>query len=209
MVARRRIGQRNSTTRAAIVDAAAKVLLEEGATALTSRRISEKAGIKSQLIHYYFRTMEDLIVTLMQRAGDEILGSLVRVTASDNPVQGLWKLALESRSSAMIGGLLVLATHHERVRAEAIRYAEQGRGMQAEAISRHLQLLGLDPPIPPIAIAFLISAAARQMVVKRASGTSLGHSETESAIEGWLRQFTATTTKSAKRVAKVTRLRKS
>lgn len=208
MAARRRIGQSNSATRAAIVDAAAKVLMEEGATALTSRRISQKAGIKSQLIHYYFRTMEDLIVTLMQRSGDEVFRSLVRVTTLDNPMQGLWKLALESRSSAMISGFLALAAQHERVRAEAVRYAEHGRAMQTEAITRHLQQLGLEAPIPPVAIAFLICAAARQMVEERASGTSLGHRETELAIEGLLRQFAAPASKAAKRVTKTTRPRK-
>jgi TetR/AcrR family transcriptional regulator len=208
MAARRRLGQRNSKTRAAILEAAEKILLDEGATALTSRRIAEKAGVKSQLIHYYFRTMEDLIVTLMQRAGDEVLTTVAGVTASDNPLQGLWKVALESTSSAMVGALLVLAADYERVRAEAIRYAEQGRVMQTEAIARHLKLRGLAPPIPPVAIAFLISAAARQAVQERAAGLSLGHSETVTAIESWLLQFTVKPL-SAKRVSKRARVSKT
>jgi len=197
MASRRRLGQKSSTTRAAILDAAAKVLLTEGATALTSRRISQRAGIKSQLVHYYFRTMEDLIVTLLQREGDEVLRGLARVTASGEPLQRLWEHALESRSSALVGGLLALARQHERVRAEALRYAEHGRAMQAEAIALHLQRLGLEPPIPPIAMAFLMSAAARQIVEERVRGTSLGHSETASAVENWLRHITSKTRRPA------------
>jgi AcrR family transcriptional regulator len=214
MASRRRLGRGNSTTRAAILEAAAKLLLAEGASALTSRRISQQAGIKSQLVHYYFRTMEDLIVTLMQGAGDEVLRSLARVAASHQPLQGVWEHALESRSSELVTGLLALARDHERVRAEAIRYAEQGRGMQAEAIARHLEVLGIEPPIPPIAIAFLLSAAARQMVEERARGTSLGHREAASAIENWLGQIAAKTnphskkSKSSKRVSNPARAKK-
>jgi TetR/AcrR family transcriptional regulator len=199
MASRRRLGQKSSTTRAAILDAAAKVLLADGATALTSRRISQRAGIKSQLVHYYFRTMEDLIVTLMQREGDEVLRGLARATASGEPLQRLWEHALESRSSALVGGLLALARQHERVRAEALRYAEHGRAMQAEAITLYLERIGLEPPIPPIAMAFLMSAAARQIVEERARGTSLGHRETASAVEDWLRQITAKTGQSARK----------
>jgi hypothetical protein len=135
--------------------------------------------------------MEDLIVTLMQRQGDEVLRSLARAAASDEPLQGLWKLELESRSSALIAGLLALATHRERVQAEATRYAQLGRGMQAEAIARHLELLGIEAPIPPIAIAFVMSAVARHIVNEQARGMSLGHLEAAAAIENWLRQITA------------------
>jgi AcrR family transcriptional regulator len=191
MTSRRRLGQRNSTTRAAILEAGAKILLEEGVTGLTSRRISQKAGIKSQLVHYYFRTMEDLIITLMQRGGDEVLRGLARAAASDEPLQALWELELGARSSALIAGLAALATYRERMRAEAVRYAEHGRGMQAEAIARYLELRGIQPPVPPIAIAFLMSAAARQMVFEQARGMSLGHREAASAVENWLRRLTA------------------
>jgi TetR/AcrR family transcriptional regulator len=212
MGSRRRLGQKNSATRAAIVDAAAKVMLAEGATALTSRRISQKAGIKSQLVHYYFRTMEELMITLMQREGDEVLKSLARAAASDKPLQALWKLELESRSSALIAGLLALAKHHERVRAEATRYAELGRGMEAEAIARHLELLRIEPSIPPIAIAFVMSAVARQIVDERARGMSLGHREVALAVENWLREITAKSRrepkmKSSKGVSRAARAR--
>jgi TetR/AcrR family transcriptional regulator len=193
MASRRRLGDKDSTTHSAILDAAAKVLLEEGVTRFTARRISQKAGIKSQLVHYYFRTMEDLIVTLLRRGGDEVIRSLARAAASGEPLQALWKLELESRSSALIAGLVSLAARRERVRAEAIRYAEVGRGMQAEAIASHLELRGIEPPISPLAIAFHMSAVARQLADEQARGMSLGHREAAAAIENWILKITAET----------------
>jgi TetR/AcrR family transcriptional regulator len=145
MAARRRLGQEDSTTRAAILDAAAKILLAEGVSALTSRRISQRAGIKSQLVHYYFRTMDDLIVTLMQRAGDEVLRALVRVVSSDEPVQRLWELKLSSSPSELMSGLASLGKSNERLRAEAIRYSEHLRGMQSSLIAGVLERARLNP----------------------------------------------------------------
>jgi TetR/AcrR family transcriptional regulator len=186
MASRRRLGQHNSATRAAILEAAAKVLLEEGVTKLTSRRISQKAGIKSQLVHYYFRTMEDLTVALMQREGDDVLRGLARAAASDEPLRAFWQLELESRASTLITKLIALATHRERIRDEAIRYAQHGRGIQAEAIARHLELRGVAAPIPPTAIAFFMSAVARNLVHEQALGMSLGHREVVTVVEEWL-----------------------
>ena len=42
------------------MDAAEQLLLEEGYAAVTSRRVGARAGLKPQLVHYYFRTMDDL-----------------------------------------------------------------------------------------------------------------------------------------------------
>jgi TetR/AcrR family transcriptional regulator len=189
MAARRRLGQNSSATRAAILEAAAKVLLDEGVTKLTSRRISQKAGIKSQLVHYYFRTMEDLTVALMQREGDEVLRGLARAAASDEPLRAFWQFELESRASTLIIKLVALAAHRERIGAEAVRYAQHGRGIQAEAIARHLELRGVVSPIPPAAITFLMSAVARNLLHEQALGMSLGHREVVQVVEEWLRHM--------------------
>jgi TetR/AcrR family transcriptional regulator len=191
MAARRRLGQEDSTTRAAILNAAAKVLRDEGVSALTSRRISQKAGIKSQLIHYYFRKMEDLIVTLMQRAGDEVLKSLASVATSEEPLKKLWEFKLASTSTELMSGLAMLARNNERLRAESIRYSEHFRGMQSAIIARDLERRGIKSAIPPLVIAFLMSAAARQIQDEHSWGMSLGHREAAEAIDALLRQITA------------------
>ena len=67
----RRIGAVDSKTRAQLLDAAELLLLEEGYAAVTSRRVAAKAGLKPQLVHYYFRTMDDLFVEVFRRRADE------------------------------------------------------------------------------------------------------------------------------------------
>ena len=60
----RRFGLENSKTRTHLLDAAEQLMREEGYAAVTSRRVAAKAGLKPQLVHYYFRTMDDLFIAL-------------------------------------------------------------------------------------------------------------------------------------------------
>ena len=55
----RRIGSEDSKTRSALLDAAQALMLEEGYAAVTSRRVAARADLKPQLVHYYFRTMDE------------------------------------------------------------------------------------------------------------------------------------------------------
>jgi TetR/AcrR family transcriptional regulator len=197
MTSKRRLGLENSVTRDAILEAAAKVLVEEGVAALTSRRVSQRAGVKSQLVHYYFRTMSDLMVAVVRRAGDEALKSAVRAAASLEPLRTLWELDTKARASTVYLELAALGKQDEQLNAEIVRYAEQGRAFQAEAIAQHFAVHGATTPIDPLAAAFFMSAAARLLVRERASGMSLGHREAEAVIERWLSALSNTSKRSS------------
>ena len=71
MTSARRIGAPDAKNRALLLDAAEQLMLEEGYAAVTSRRLANKAGLKPQLVHYYFRTMEELFVEVFRRRAEE------------------------------------------------------------------------------------------------------------------------------------------
>ena len=71
----RRMGAKDSLTRTKLLDAAERLMLEEGYAAVTSRRVGRKAGISSQLVHYYFRTMDDLFLEVFRRRAEEGFGA--------------------------------------------------------------------------------------------------------------------------------------
>ena len=58
----RRAREDSAETREAILDAAEALLVEDGYPSVTSRGVAERAGLKSQLVHYHFGTMDDLLV---------------------------------------------------------------------------------------------------------------------------------------------------
>ncbi|MBW8755687.1 MAG: helix-turn-helix transcriptional regulator, partial [Sphingomonadales bacterium] len=109
------MGPQDSATSNALLDATESVLRNEGYGAATSRRIAAEAGVKQQLVYYYFRTMDELLLATFKRRTERALARLAEDVAADRPVQALWK-----NLSAMVDGKLVfefvaLANHHEGI----------------------------------------------------------------------------------------------
>src|ERR1700684_1721587 len=71
MTSARRIGAPDAKNRSGLLDAAEQLMLEEGYAAVTSRRVAEKAALKPQLVHYYFRTMDELFLAAFRRRAEE------------------------------------------------------------------------------------------------------------------------------------------
>ena len=82
-----------------------------------------------------------------------------------------------------------MAAHNRAMREEVSRYNEQSRIIQTEAIARHFEVAGSVPPIPPVAIAFLITAVRVLLLRESALGSTLGHPEIIAAMEIWLRDL--------------------
>ncbi len=96
MASNRRIGAEDSETRAALLDATEQLMLEDGYAAVSSRRIAGRAGLKPQLVHYYFRTMDDLFLAAFRRRAEAGLERQVQAIASEQPLRALWALSDES-----------------------------------------------------------------------------------------------------------------
>src|SRR5919205_4498295 len=91
MASARRIGAPDAKNRGVLLDAAEQLLIEEGYAAVTSRRVAERAGLKPQLVHYYFRTMEDLFLAVFHRRAEEGLAVLKTALESPQPLWALWR----------------------------------------------------------------------------------------------------------------------
>src|SRR3954452_22700651 len=96
----RRIGTTDSKTRAQLVDAAEELLLEEGYAAVSPRRVAAKAGLKPQLVHYYFRTMDDLFLEVYRRRAEANLTRFERTVAEDGSLRALWAMNADPRGAA-------------------------------------------------------------------------------------------------------------
>jgi AcrR family transcriptional regulator len=190
MASPRRIGTETSPTRAALLDAAADLMLEEGYAAVTSRRLAEKAGLKAPLVHYYFRTMDDLFIALFRRLSERGLERQAKALASDQPLWSLWEFVKDDPNTALTMELLALANHRKALRAEIATSGERFRGLQLEVVSRVLQDQNVDPATyPPIAVIVLMSSISRFLVMEEAFGISAGHAETIALVEHYLAQL--------------------
>jgi AcrR family transcriptional regulator len=175
----RRFGLENSKSRGILLDAAEELMREEGYASVTSRRVATRAELKPQLVHYYFRTMDDLFLALLQRGAEQNRARLGGALASSDPLRAVWELCSDSQTAALSAEFMALANHRKNIRAEIGRYAEQFRTMQVTVLSRVLEESGVDPEVWPLpAIVFLLESAARVLVIEKSLGMSTGHAET-------------------------------
>src|SRR5579862_6922071 len=88
----RRIGADNAKNRELLVEATERVLSEEGYAAVTARRVAAKAGLKMQLVYYYFHSMDDLILAVVRKNSAKRLQRFAQTMASPEPFRALWEL---------------------------------------------------------------------------------------------------------------------
>lgn len=187
MASRRRIGAEDSATRATLLDAAQQLMLEQGYASVTSRRIAARAGLKPQLVHYYFRTMDDLFLALFRRGAERNLERQTRALASPHPLRALWEFSSEPAGVSLTTEFAALANHRKAIRSEIAAYAEKFRQQQVDALSRILEGYGVDTAeYPPVALLVLVSSITRAVAMEDSLGVHAGHEEMLELVERYL-----------------------
>ena len=180
----RRIGSQGSKTRLQLLDAAERLLNDEGYAAVTSRGVAAEAGLKPQLVHYYFRTMDDLFLDLFRRRADENIARFERSIAEDGSLRNLWRLNADPRGAAFRIEWVALANHRKAVRTEVARYAERFRAVQIEAVTAALAAQGVDEEqIPPVVALLLMTGIGQVLALEGGLGVTAGHDLTLDYIE--------------------------
>jgi AcrR family transcriptional regulator len=190
MTSARRIGAPDAKNRGVLLDAAEQLMLEEGYAAVTSRRVAEKAALKPQLVHYYFRTMDDLFLAAFRRRAEEGLEVQARVLQARQPLWALWRFSIDPAATAITSEFIALANHRKALKAEIAYYAERFREEQRKALTTVLDRYGIDrAEVPAVVWSVLMTSISRVLVIEQALGMSAGHPEIVKFVESYLRQF--------------------
>lgn len=172
------MGPQDSATSNALLDATESVLRNEGYGAATSRRIAAEAGVKQQLVYYYFRTMDELLLQTFKRRTERALAKLHEDVASDRPIQSLWQNMTAHTDGKLVFEFVALANHHEGIRQEVSRFVAESRRLEAEAIARQFAEKDLgDGPLTPKAAAFLMYCVSLVLRREAATGITEGHED--------------------------------
>ncbi|MDX6740702.1 helix-turn-helix domain-containing protein [Actinocorallia sp. A-T 12471] len=193
MASPRRIGAPEAKNRTVLIDAAERLLLEEGHTAVSSRRVAAKAGLKPQLVHYYFRTMDDLILAVFRRRAEDGLAAQAAALASPQPLWALWRFSTDPHAVAITMAFVGLAGQREAVRAEIAAYSERFRAAQVTALTDILNRYDLPADrYPPTVLVLLLTAISRVLLMEEALGFTTGHPETTTLIESLIQDLEGT-----------------
>jgi AcrR family transcriptional regulator len=184
----RRDKAEDSTTRTAILDAAAELMVDEGYAAVTSRRVAAAAGVNSALVYYYFDSMDGLFIELFRRGANRSLQRLEEVLSSAQPLWQFWDFIHDPSNSARTMEFIALANHRKAIQVEIADYSRHFRRRELELLSGVLAGYGLDAERwPPATIILSLSGISRFLLIEQAFGVDVGHAETEAVIEREIR----------------------
>lgn len=192
MARKQKVGLESSATRKALLDAAEILMAEEGYAAVTSRRLAAKAGIAPPLVHYYFPSMDDLFVELVRRISERRQEFVSKALQSANPLRAFWDLNSNSPDVSLTFELMALANHRKSIRNEIAQCGEHYRQLQLAVLSQFFEQHGIEPEMPPNAVAFIMTALGSLKVMEQAVGISFAHKEIAALVEEKLKDFEAT-----------------
>ncbi len=172
------------------MDATEQLMMEEGYAGVTSRKVSAKAGFKSNLLHYYFSSMDDLFIAAFQRREDWHFARFTRALASRKPLHELWSLGLDAANNKLNLEFNALACHRPAVRDVIARSSRRDRTTMTAAFQSVFERYDIDPVrYPPDVLAVTVAGITRAISIERALGADEGHQATIAFIDSLLRIF--------------------
>ncbi len=191
-------GARNSAkgaaTRKLILEAAEKLMLDEGYAAVSSRRVAKEAGLKAPLVHYYFPTTDELFLAVFRTAVERQFEQGQDPAKAPQSLGDLWSSYCSQEQTALALEFMALANHRKSIREEIAALTERTRQRRAEALSNLINPEALPPDTcSPAGLTVLLIGVARTLVMEKGLGISLGHDDAVRFIEEWLRQLEAGT----------------
>lgn len=182
-------------TEDAFLDAAERLLIGVGYAGITTRRLAEEAGANHGLVHYYFGSMENLFVRVLERFTERLVARQREMYARTD-ISGLekWRTAMGYLESDLATGypkiwleLQALGWNRPDIAERVARVNGEWRGVLTDAFDRMMDEYGLDRerfPLP--AVVSLVMTFNEGIMVERLSGISTGHRELMQMVERWL-----------------------
>jgi len=178
------MGTETSATRAVLLDVVERLMLEEGYAAVGVRRVAREAGVTPALIHYYFRTLDDLFLAVLRRNAEREQESLDAAAKSDRPLHALWERGGHGEGARMTIEFLAAANHHKAIRSEIADYAARVRAAEVAVIA---QALGpRTAELPAAAVSALLAYISRSIVLEESLGLTTGQPEVLALVGQYL-----------------------
>jgi AcrR family transcriptional regulator len=178
------------TAEEALLDAAERLLIDSGHAAITTRRLAEEAGVNHGLVHYYFGSVDALLVRTLERFTSRLIERQRELYASDLPFVEKWRTAMRFLTSEDVGyekvwlELQALAWNRPDLRERLARVNDEWRSVLTEAFRDPHRELGVGMPLD--ALVSLVMTFNLGIIVERLGGIDRGHAELLDWIDGWL-----------------------
>ena len=175
----------------AFLDAAERLLVEVGYAGITTRRLAAEAGLNHGLVHYYFGSVENLLMRVLERFTERVTARQRAMYATpDLPFLEKWRQAMRY----LVGAdreyekiwleLQALAWNHRELLERVAGVNAEWRAVLTEAFAEPRERYGIEMPLD--ALVTLVITFNEGIILERAQGITDGHQELLDWIDGWL-----------------------
>ena len=181
----------------AFLDAAERLLIKNGYAQITTRSLAEEAGANHGLVHYYFGSMEELFVQVLERFTARITTRQRAMYGADLPFIEKWRTAVRYIDEDLAAGypkvwfeLEAMAWNRPEFRERLIHVHETWYETLSQSIGRALEDYGIDRRrFPTEAITALVKTFNLGVLQERLIGLSTHHDAMFRMIDRWLQSL--------------------
>jgi AcrR family transcriptional regulator len=187
-----KVSTARSAAEEALLDAAERVLVGAGHAGITTRRLAEEAGVNHGLVHYYFGSVENLLVRTLERFTERLITRQREMYAADMSFLEKWRTAMRFLMSEDLAyekvwlELQALAWNQPDLRERLARVNGEWRAVLTEAFEQPHRELGIGMPLD--ALVSLVMTFNIGMMVERLGDIDTGHRELLEWIDAFLEE---------------------
>ena len=166
------------------------MLVDSGHGGITTRRLADEAGVNHGLVHYYFGSVENLLVRVLERFTERLTARQRELYAADVPFLEKWRTAMRYLTSDDTAyqkvwlELQALGWSRPELRDRLARVHDEWREVLMEAFAEPRERYGIDMPLD-VLVAFVMTFNEGVML-DRLSGITQGHQQLLDWIDRWL-----------------------
>ena len=180
-----------SAAEEALLDAAERLIVDVGYAGITTRRLAEEAGVNNGLVHYYFGSIENVMVRTLERFTErQIARQRAMYSEPGVPFIEKWRTAMRYLVSEDVAyekvwyELQALAWNRPELRQRVVEVNAEWRTVLTEAFAEPHERYGIEMPLDTLVS--LVVTFNEGIILERLSGVEEGHQALLDWIDGWL-----------------------
>jgi AcrR family transcriptional regulator len=180
-----------SAAEGALLEAAERLLVDIGYARITTRRLAEEAGVNNGLVHYYFGSIENVMVRTLERFTERLIARQRAMYSEPGvPFIEKWRTAMRYLVSEDVAyekvwyELQALAWNRPELRRRVDEVNAEWRTVLTEAFAEPHQRYGIEMPLDTLVS--LVVTFNEGIILERLSGVTEGHQALLDWIDRWL-----------------------
>ena len=192
-VERAAASQNRQDTEQKFLDAAERLLVRVGHAGVTTRALAAEAGANQGLVHYYFGSLEEVMLRVLNRFTERLIARQRAMYSADVPFLEKWRTAWRYQEEDLAAGypkiwfeLQALAWNRPELAARINAVNAEWRSVLREAFGRALREYGKEKELPLEAVTAMVETFALGYMLERLSGIREGHEALLAWVDEWI-----------------------